>query len=286
IHPYEEVDPLNPPPPSSDFKPEDVIVPTSRSTLQLLPPIRRFSGNFYVREGSSSDAFVANHHRGMKEFDYDLTRLDSMLRDEIRCHSQMEQMRPYDATAIPVAQVIADDPYIPAATNDPAAQGNAEGPASGTGGPAGAPAVWECSFGGYMKCSPTSFHRTKGAVELCQALTWWNSQVATLGLENANQTTWNELKRLMTEEFCPAEEIQRMEHAMWNLKVKDFNISAYTSCFNELVLLCPTMVLTERKKIKAYIRGLSDNIKGEVTSSKLANLNEAVQMAHTLMEQK
>ncbi|GJW98693.1 putative reverse transcriptase domain-containing protein [Tanacetum coccineum] len=46
------------------------------------------------------------------------------------------------------------------------------------------------------------------------------------------------------------------------------------------------MVLTERKKIKAYIRGLSDNIKGEVTSSKLANLNEAVQMAHTLMEQK
>ncbi|GKE62224.1 putative reverse transcriptase domain-containing protein [Tanacetum coccineum] len=46
------------------------------------------------------------------------------------------------------------------------------------------------------------------------------------------------------------------------------------------------MVLTERKKIDAYIRGLTDNIKGEVTSSKPTSLNEAVRMAHTLMEQK
>nr|GEZ40833.1 putative reverse transcriptase domain-containing protein [Tanacetum cinerariifolium] len=42
----------------------------------------------------------------------------------------------------------------------------------------------------------------------------------------------------------------------------------------------------ERVKIDAYIRGLSENIKGEVTSSKPANLSEAVRMAHKLMEQK
>nr|GFC99979.1 hypothetical protein [Tanacetum cinerariifolium] len=46
------------------------------------------------------------------------------------------------------------------------------------------------------------------------------------------------------------------------------------------------MVLTERKKVEAYIRGLSENIKGEVTSSESATLNKAVRMAHTLMEQK
>nr|GEY47890.1 hypothetical protein [Tanacetum cinerariifolium] len=38
--------------------------------------------------------------------------------------------------------------------------------------------------------------------------------------------------------------------------------------------------------VEAYIRGLSKNIKGEVTSSELATLNKAVRMAHTLMEQK
>ncbi|GKE54060.1 putative reverse transcriptase domain-containing protein, partial [Tanacetum coccineum] len=46
------------------------------------------------------------------------------------------------------------------------------------------------------------------------------------------------------------------------------------------------MVEPERVKVDAYIRGLMDNIKGEVTLSKPANLNEAVRMAHKLMEQK
>nr|GEU92867.1 putative reverse transcriptase domain-containing protein [Tanacetum cinerariifolium] len=56
--------------------------------------------------------------------------------------------------------------------------------------------------------------------------------------------------------------------------------------FSELALMCPRMVKLERVKVDAYIRGLTDNIKGEVTSSKPANLNEAVRMAHKLMEQK
>ncbi|GKE73561.1 reverse transcriptase domain-containing protein [Tanacetum coccineum] len=50
--------------------------------------------------------------------------------------------------------------------------------------------------------------------------------------------------------------------------------------------MCLRMVKPERVKVDAYIRGSTDNIKGEVTSSKLANLNEAVLMAHKLMEQK
>ncbi|GKC11262.1 putative reverse transcriptase domain-containing protein [Tanacetum coccineum] len=54
----------------------------------------------------------------------------------------------------------------------------------------------------------------------------------------------------------------------------------------KLALMCPRMVEPESMKVDAYIRGLTDNIKGEVTSSKPANLNEAVRMAHKLMEQK
>ncbi|GJU07543.1 putative reverse transcriptase domain-containing protein [Tanacetum coccineum] len=77
-----------------------------------------------------------------------------------------------------------------------------------------------------------------------------------------------------------------MEHELWNLKVKEYNIVAYTQRFNELALMYPRMVKPERVKVDAYIQGLTDNIKGEVTSSKPANLNEAVHMAHKLMEQK
>nr|GFB94490.1 hypothetical protein [Tanacetum cinerariifolium] len=42
----------------------------------------------------------------------------------------------------------------------------------------------------------------------------------------------------------------------------------------------------DQENVKAYIRGLSENIKGAVTSSEPATLNKAVRMAHTLMEQK
>nr|GEV66889.1 putative reverse transcriptase domain-containing protein [Tanacetum cinerariifolium] len=46
------------------------------------------------------------------------------------------------------------------------------------------------------------------------------------------------------------------------------------------------MVPTELSKVDAYIRGLTDNIKGAVISSKPIILNEAVCMAHALMEKK
>ncbi|GKA24609.1 putative reverse transcriptase domain-containing protein [Tanacetum coccineum] len=77
-----------------------------------------------------------------------------------------------------------------------------------------------------------------------------------------------------------------MEHELWNLKVKEYNIVAYTQRFNESALMCPRMVKPKRVKVDAYIRGLTDNIKGKVTSSKPANLNEAVRMAHKITKSK
>nr|GEZ23476.1 putative reverse transcriptase domain-containing protein [Tanacetum cinerariifolium] len=35
------------------------------------------------------------------------------------------------------------------------------------------------------------------------ALTWWNTKVATMGLETVNQMPWIEMKQLITAEFCP-----------------------------------------------------------------------------------
>nr|GEY13519.1 hypothetical protein [Tanacetum cinerariifolium] len=183
-------------------------------------------------------------------------------------------------------------------------------------GPNIAPVARECTFADFMKCSPITFPGNEGAVRLIRwiektemvftmskctvankvvfvaatfqdrAMTCWNSQVATSGIEVVTRKTWPEMKVMMTEEFCPPEEIQRMEGELWNLRVKEMDISYYTTRFNELVILCPGMVPTERKKVEAYIRGLLKNIKGEVTSSEPATLNKAVRMAHILMEQK
>ncbi|GJY39897.1 putative reverse transcriptase domain-containing protein [Tanacetum coccineum] len=94
-----------------------------------------------------------------------------------------------------------------------------------------APFVRECTFAGFMKCNPAVFREDKkvkfvAATLQGPALTWWNSKVATMGLETMNRMPWTEMKQLMTAEFCPVKEIQRMEHELWNLRVKEYNIVA------------------------------------------------------------
>ncbi|GJU77262.1 putative reverse transcriptase domain-containing protein, partial [Tanacetum coccineum] len=151
------------------------------------------------------------------------------------------------------------------------------------------PAVRECTFAGFMKCNPTVFRKKVKFVAATlegPTLTWWKTKVATMGLETVNQMPWTEMKQLMTAEFCSIEEVQRMEHELWKLKVKEYDVVAYTQRFNELALMCPRMVESERVKVDAYIRGLTNNIKGEVTSSKPADLNEAVRMAHEFWKER
>ncbi|GJS65898.1 putative reverse transcriptase domain-containing protein [Tanacetum coccineum] len=117
----------------------------------------------------------------------------------------------------------------------------------------------EMTFG-IIECAEDKKVKFAAATLRGPALTWRNSKVAILGLDVANQIGWTEMKKLMTTEFCPAEELQRIENELWNLKVKEYNMVAYTQKFNELGC--------------------------EVTSSKPTNLNEVMPMAHKLMEQK
>ncbi|GJW92301.1 putative reverse transcriptase domain-containing protein [Tanacetum coccineum] len=143
-------------------------------------------------------------------------------------------------------------------------QGNNANKAGGQG---GAPAARECTFLGFMKCNPTVFHGHEGAVELSR---WFEKTEMVFGISECAEARKVKFTAatLQGHEFCPIEEIQRMEHELWNLKVKDFDITTYTKRFHELAQLCPEMVPTERKKIEAYIRGLTDNIKGTVIGSK------------------
>ncbi|GJW68542.1 putative reverse transcriptase domain-containing protein [Tanacetum coccineum] len=93
-------------------------------------------------------------------------------------------------------------------------------------------------------CNPTVFHEGK------------KIKFAVVTLQGPALTLWNV-------KFCPIEELQRMEHELWNLKFKEYNIVSYTQRFNELALICPRMVEPESVKVDAYIQGLTNNIKGE-----------------------
>ncbi|GKC46703.1 putative reverse transcriptase domain-containing protein [Tanacetum coccineum] len=86
-------------------------------------------------------------------------------------------------------------------------------------------------------------------------------EFATLGLAVANEKSWADMKKMMLEEFCPSEEIQRLENELRSLKLRDTNIAAYTQWFNELALLCPEAVPSEKKKVELYIKGLPEKFK-------------------------
>ncbi|GJT29964.1 putative reverse transcriptase domain-containing protein [Tanacetum coccineum] len=135
----------------------------------------------------------------------------------------------------------------------------------------------------FMKCQPLNFKGTEGIVGA--ALTWWNVQIRTLGPE-AYSMTWEVLKKKMTNKYCPQGEIKKLEIELWNLKVKGNDVPTYTEHFQELTLICTKFVANETEKVDKYISGLSDNICGNVKSARPKTLDETIELANDLMDQK
>ncbi|GKF09861.1 reverse transcriptase domain-containing protein [Tanacetum coccineum] len=117
------------------------------------------------------------------------------------------------------------------------------------------------------------------------ALSWWNAHAQPMGIEQANQIIWTELKRLLTNKYCPRTEIKKMEDEFYGLTVNGSDLKTYIRRFQELAFLCPNMVPNSKKLMKAFIGGLPQIIEGNVTASKPQTLEEATNIAQRLMDQ-
>nr|GEW79871.1 retrotransposon protein, putative, Ty3-gypsy subclass [Tanacetum cinerariifolium] len=117
-----------------------------------------------------------------------------------------------------------------------------------------------CYYADFMKCHPLNFKGTEGAVGLTRwiekmesifnisgcavenqvkfatytlldaTLTWWNSQIRTLG-PDAYTMTWSVLKKKMTDKYCPLGEVKKLEIELWNLK-QPFKRQNVTKAYN------------------------------------------------------
>ncbi|GKD43576.1 reverse transcriptase domain-containing protein [Tanacetum coccineum] len=74
------------------------------------------------------------------------------------------------------------------------------------------------------------------------ALSWWNAYAQPMGVDQANQITWTELKTLLTNKYCPQTEVRKMEDELYNMIVKGNDLKPYVRRFQELTVLCPNMV--------------------------------------------
>nr|GEU75241.1 hypothetical protein [Tanacetum cinerariifolium] len=120
------------------------------------------------------------------------------------------------------------------------------------------PVARVCTYQDFMKCQPLNFKGTEGVVD--SALTWWNSHKRTVRVDVVFVMTWRDLMKLMMKEYCPRNEIHKMETEL--------------------------MVPKEEDRIERYVGGLPDNIEGNVMSAEPTRLHDAIRLANSLMDQK
>ncbi|GJZ99045.1 putative reverse transcriptase domain-containing protein [Tanacetum coccineum] len=84
------------------------------------------------------------------------------------------------------------------------------------------------------------------------------------------------------EEYCPDDEVQKLESEFWNHTMVGSDIDGYTARFHELARLVPHMVTPKSQRVNRYIRGLDPEIKAHVTSFKPATIQGAMSMANRL----
>ncbi|GJZ30137.1 putative reverse transcriptase domain-containing protein, partial [Tanacetum coccineum] len=115
-----------------------------------------------------------------------------------------------------------------------------------------------------MAMTAIPWERVSGGLNalLESALTWWNSHVRIVGQDVAYAMTWTDLRKKMTDKYCPRNEMKKLEVELWNLKVKELD------------------------KVESYIGGLPDMIQGSVMASKPKTMQEATEMASELMDKK
>nr|GEY61861.1 reverse transcriptase domain-containing protein [Tanacetum cinerariifolium] len=104
----------------------------------------------------------------------------------------------------------------------------------------------------FINCQPFYFNHMEGVVGLIR----W--------IKQSNKITWTELKRLLTNKYCPRTEIKKMEDEFYDLTVKGNDLKTYIRRFQELATLCPNIVPNTEKVMEAFIGGLPRSIEGNV----------------------
>ncbi|GJR24987.1 reverse transcriptase domain-containing protein [Tanacetum coccineum] len=113
-----------------------------------------------------------------------------------------------------------------------------------------------------------------------------NSGTYDCGNDIAYAMTWTELKKKMTDKYCPRTEIKKLEVKLWDLKVKGTDVIGYNQRFQELALLCVRMFPEESDKIERYVSCLPDMIHRSVVASKPKTMQEATEIATELIDKR
>ncbi|GKA17977.1 hypothetical protein Tco_0697814 [Tanacetum coccineum] len=124
---------------------------------------------------------------------------------------------------------------------------------------------------------------------------WYDSIRIKLVPERFDTSAGNHVKEILLKLNLPDHrilkdggegEIKKLEIEIWNLKVNGTDVASYMQRFQELALMCGRMFLEESDQVEKYVGGLPDMIQGSVMASKPNTMQEEIEIANDLMDQK
>nr|GEV41873.1 hypothetical protein [Tanacetum cinerariifolium] len=138
-----------------------------------------------------------------------------------------------------------------------------------------------------MQRNSTNGDESHRELKVLSACPYWFEKIESIFHINGCGIEYQEtLKKKMTDKYCPRGEIKKLEIELRNLKVKGNDVVSYNQRFQELALMCTKFVADEKEKDDKYIGGLLDNIHGNAMSTRPKTLDEAIELANDLTDQK
>ncbi|KAD3068885.1 hypothetical protein E3N88_36765 [Mikania micrantha] len=166
-----------------------------------------------------------------------------------------------------------------------------------------------CDYKSFKGCNPPTFDGKKDAVTTChwvsameavisisecrvdqavkfaahsfveEALHWWNTIKQSKAAADVEKMTWDDLKELVTKQFCPKNELDKVEREFLVLKAGSLNHRQYTSRFNEMARLVPHLVSTEERRVKLYMEGLPPKVRIHVKANAPKTYDSTVELS-------
>ncbi|GJW14575.1 hypothetical protein Tco_0018708 [Tanacetum coccineum] len=189
-YPYEEVDPLNPPPPASESEPEDAIEvenPIEHEDKTVPASVHETAHALVEKKGKAKDEYYgmlildlgtevrSSVEQGTTAMEKLVEKLGNT-EDKVECKKlkkKLEEARIMPLNSSPLTQAVIrrmiKESVDAAIAAERARHVNVGNDARGSGptrGPDAAPVIRECTFAGFIKYNPTAFHGTEGAVKL------------------------------------------------------------------------------------------------------------------------
>ncbi|GJV88604.1 putative reverse transcriptase domain-containing protein, partial [Tanacetum coccineum] len=116
-----------------------------------------------------------------------------------------------------------------------------------------------CTYNEFLVCNPKEYDDKEGVID--------NNKV------------------LIREEFCPSNEMHKLETELWNHTMVGARHATYTDRFHELARLVPHLVTPKNRRIERYMYGLTPQIRGMVVATEPSTIQKAMQITDTLTDE-